>query len=66
MFGRKLRLRNQFLEERVKKLVEENQQLRVVANDARLHAESLRKAVKMYQKYVPERDEKGRFVKKEI
>lgn len=66
MFAKRLKRRIQSLEAQVRGLVEENQQLQVVANDAKLQAESLRKAVDMYQRTVQARDEKGRFVKKEV
>ena len=65
MFAKKLKRRIQSLEAQVRGLVDENQQLQVVANEAKLQANSLKKAVELYQRTVPARDEKGRFVKRE-
>jgi len=65
MFAKKLKRRIQFLEAQVRGLSDENQQLQVAANEAKRQADTLRKAVEMYQQMVPERDERGRFVKKE-
>lgn len=66
MFAKKLKRRIQSLEAQVRGLVEENQQLQVVANEAKLQANSLRKAVEMYSQKLPARNEKGRFAKKEV
>lgn len=66
MFTKKLKRRIQSLEAQVRGLANENQELQVAANEAKLRAESLLKAVDLYQRSVPERDERGRFVKKEV
>ena len=65
MFAKKLKRRIQSLEAQVRGLADENLQLQVVANEAKLRAESLRKAVDMYRSQLPLRDERGRFVKRE-
>ena len=66
MFNKKLKQKIQSLEERVRRLVEENYSLQVMANDARLQASSLQKALEMYKDKMPIRDNKGRFVKKGV
>lgn len=66
MFSKKLKQRIITLEAQVRGLVEENRQLQVAVNNARLQMESYKKAVEMYQEKRPTRDGKGRFAKKGV
>lgn len=66
MFTKKLKQKIQSLEAQVRGLSDENQQLVIERNQARFEADVLRKAVEMYQRKEPVRNEKGQFVKKQI